>query len=376
MKTLCESERACAAERFANNKLFEGIAAEVLNDIASGIELVRYKAGDVIFREGDPGECMYLVSDGRVKVSKAGRGCQQETLGFIEPGSFFGEMALLDGEPRSAQAAAVEASVLGRVNEATFQSILEFAPSSLHLNFLRCVTARLRHVNTHFITEVMRSERLSLVGGMANSIIHDLKNPISVIHCCADLMSSKSTDPACREFTPIIKKALEGMMDMTQELLDFARGDTSLHFVEAPFAQVLQELDLRMLRMIPDRVHFIREIGANPTIRVDIGRFVRVLLNLVRNAIEAMRGMGVLRLDTKFAGNQLCISVTDTGCGIPPELLPRIFEPFVTSGKPNGTGLGMAIARSVVEAHEGEIFAKSTVGSGTTIVIRMPIISM
>jgi signal transduction histidine kinase len=360
---------------FASNRLFEGIVPNILLEIGSGIEVVRYNAGEIIFREGDAGDCMFLVGEGRVKVSKAGRGNQQETLGFIEPESFFGEMSLLDREPRSAQAAAVEPTVLGRVDEAAFQSILHSAPSSLHLNFLRCVTARLRHVNTHFITEVMRSERLSLVGGMANSILHDLKNPIGVIQCCTEQLE-KSTDPCCKEFTGIINKSLEGMMDMTQELLDFARGKTSLQFAQLPFSVVLQELDMRMLRMIPKRVHHLRDIGGNPTLKVDMGRFVRVLMNLVRNSIEAMRTPGVLRLNANIQENRFCISISDTGCGIPPELLPRIFEPFVTSGKPNGTGLGMAIAKAVVDAHDGEIIAKSKVGCGTTMTVLLPIISM
>jgi len=374
LNTVCESEEASAAVRFADNRLFEGIASDILVDIGAGIEVVRFNAGDIIFREGDAGECMFLVGEGRVKVSKEGRGNQQETLGFIEPDSFFGEMALLDREPRSAQAAAVEPTLLGRVDEATFQSILQSAPSSLHLNFLRCVTARLRHVNTHFITEVMRSERLSLVGGMANSILHDLKTPIGVIQCCTEQLD-KSNDPYCKEFTGIINKSLEGMMDMTQELLDFARGKTSLQFAQLPFSVVLQELDMRMLRMIPKCVHHLREIGCNPILKVDMGRFVRVLMNLIRNSIEAMRTPGVLRLNADIQENRFCISISDTGCGIPPELLPRIFEPFVTSGKPNGTGLGMAIAKAVVEAHDGEILAKSKVGCGTTMTVRLPIIS-
>jgi cAMP-binding proteins - catabolite gene activator and regulatory subunit of cAMP-dependent protein kinases len=131
---------------------------------------------------------MYLVGKGSVKISKSGRGGQQETLGFIEPGNFFGEMALLDGEPRSAMATAAESTLLGTVDEPTFQHILKLAPSRLHMNFLRSVTQRLRTVNSHFITEVMRSERLSLVGAMANSIIHDLKNPICIVRCCSDLI--------------------------------------------------------------------------------------------------------------------------------------------------------------------------------------------
>ena len=78
------------------------------------------------------------------------------------------------------------------------------------------------------------------------------------------------------------------------------------------------------------------------------------------------------RLSLLPDGDQVRFEITDTSCGIPPELLGRIFEPFVTRGKSGGTGLGMAIARSIVEAHQGQIWVESTVGEGTTFFITIP----
>ena len=177
------SSSAQAFDQLSQNRLFAGITPDLLKEIAPDVRVVQLNDGEVIFREGDPGDLLYLVGEGSVKISKSGRGGQQETLGYIQSGNFFGEMALLDGEPRSAMATAAEPTLLGAVDESTFQHILELAPSRLHLNFLRLVSERLRSVNTHFISEVMRTERLSLVGSMANSIIHDLKNPICIIRC-------------------------------------------------------------------------------------------------------------------------------------------------------------------------------------------------
>src|SRR3984893_19369554 len=137
------SSLAKAFDQLAKNRLFEGVESDLLKDIAPDIHVVQLSTGDVIFREGDPGDLLYLVGKGSVKISKSGRGGQQETLGFIQSGNFFGEMALLDGEPRSAMATAVEPTVLGAVDEATFQHILELAPSRLHLNFIRLVSERL-----------------------------------------------------------------------------------------------------------------------------------------------------------------------------------------------------------------------------------------
>ena len=165
------------AEQLRQNRLFAGIPAELISGLGTDVDLFRFDANDVIFREGDPGDCLYLVVEGAVRISKVGRGAQQETLGFIQPGNFFGEMALIDGEPRSAQATAAEPAVLGRIDAECFANMLRAAPRDLHMNFLRSLAERLRGIDSHFIVELMRTERLSLVGTMANSIIHDLKNP-------------------------------------------------------------------------------------------------------------------------------------------------------------------------------------------------------
>src|ERR1051325_179474 len=108
-------------DHLAQNRLFEGIDSNVLDEIAPDVHLLRLETGEVIFREGDPGESLYLVGEGSVKSSKSGRGGEQETLGFVQSGNFFGEMALLDRQPRSAMATAVEPTVLGAVDESTFQ---------------------------------------------------------------------------------------------------------------------------------------------------------------------------------------------------------------------------------------------------------------
>ncbi|MDP9099652.1 MAG: ATP-binding protein [Verrucomicrobiota bacterium] len=362
-----------AFDQLSQNRLFEGIESDLLERIAPDVHVVQLNAGEVIFREGDPGDLMYLVGQGSVKISKSGRGGQQETLGFIQSGNFFGEMALLDGEPRSAMATAAESTLLGTVDEPTFQHILALAPSRLHMNFLRSVTERLRSVNSHFITEIMRSERLSLVGAMANSIIHDLKNPICIVRCCSDLIAQDSTDPRVRELTAMTDKAINGMLAMTQELLDYARGSTSLACENVSIWRLLDELNQQSLRLLPGHnIQFAKNIRYDGNVFVDLPRFTRVLANLIKNAREAMPSGGILTINTDLVHGQVVIRISDTGIGIPAELLPKLFEPFVTHGKSNGTGLGMAIAKSVVTAHKGKISITSVQGNGTTVDIRLP----
>jgi signal transduction histidine kinase len=362
-----------AFDHLSQNRLFEGIESALLERIAPDVHVVQLNPGEIIFREGDPGDLMYLVGQGSVKISKSGRGGQQETLGFIKSGNFFGEMALLDGEPRSAMATAAESTLLGTVDEQTFQHILALAPSRLHMNFLRSVTERLRSVNSHFITEIMRSERLSLVGAMANSIIHDLKNPICIVRCCSDLIARDCSDPRVRELTAMTDKAINGMLAMTQELLDYARGSTSLACENVSIWRLLDELNQQALRLLPGHnIQFAKNIRYDGNVFVDLPRFTRVLANLIKNAREAMPSGGILTISTDLVHGQVVIRISDTGIGIPPELLPKLFEPFVTHGKSHGTGLGMAIAKSVITAHQGKISIASVHGNGTTVDIRLP----
>jgi signal transduction histidine kinase len=371
---MSSASAAPSFEQFSRNQLFAGIESNILEEIGRDVGLVRLDEGEVIFREGDPGDSIYLVGRGSVKISKVGRGGEQETLGFIRSGSFFGEMALLDAQPRSAMATATEPTVLGSVNESAFRHILQLAPSQLHMNFLRCVSERLRSINDHFITEVMRTERLSLVGAMANTIIHDLKNPITIVRCCSELIASETSDPRLRELTSMLDGAVGGMLAMTQELLDYARGSTALVKERVTIWRLLNELDRPAFRLLPGQnIHLTKHVRYEGEIEVDVARFTRVLCNLIKNAREAMPEGGILTITIDLVADQVVLRISDTGIGIPPKILPKLFEPFVTHGKSHGTGLGMAIARSIVTAHGGKISVASVHGSGTTIDIRLPV---
>src|SRR4051812_17688945 len=103
-----ETAEAQLFDHLTENRLFEGIKADLLKEIVPDLHVLQLNEGEVIFREGDPGDFLYLVGEGSVKISKSGRGGQQETLGLIRSGNFFGEMALLDNAPRSAMATAAE----------------------------------------------------------------------------------------------------------------------------------------------------------------------------------------------------------------------------------------------------------------------------
>jgi signal transduction histidine kinase len=354
------------------NRLFAGLSTALVDKIGATMTMLHFDADDVIFREGDPGDCLYLIIDGNVRISKTGRGGLQETLNFIGPGNFFGEMALVDGQPRSAQATATSQTVLGSVDAATFNRILDDEPRTLHHNFLTSVVERLRGINSHFIAELMRNERLALVGTMANSIVHDLKNPLTAILTCTELLESRLPDPQVMELTTIITRAAGRLENMVQELLDFARGQSSLMLKRHSAKAVFEDLQSQFIQTLPSAIHVVRDFHIADDVDVDLGRFTRMLMNLVKNAVEAMPKGGILRLGLRQEGHRVIFRIGDTGCGIPPDMLEKIFEPFVSFGKSKGTGLGMAIAKSVAESHGGQISVESKVGIGTTIEVGLP----
>jgi len=359
--------------RFSDNVLFCGSPPSLLAAISPEIAISEFEEGALIFNEGDNGDSLFLVAEGSVRISKLGRAGKQETLGYIEAGDYFGEMALLDSQPRSAQAMANKKCVLGRISKQGFLRILEHAPADFFMSFLRVVVRRLRDVNSHFISELLRTERLSLIGTMASSIIHDFKNPMGIVLLAADFIAIQAPTPECLESTALIKKAIFRMRGMTQELLDFASGNTELRLERHSVDSLLEELQDAALAQLPDTIEVRKEISYSGPLVIDQGRFVRVLANLVKNAGEAMPNGGAITIKVDSRDNEILFVVADNGSGIPPEILNKVFEPFVTHGKSNGTGLGMAIVKSIVEAHKGKISLQSTVGQGTTVEICLPV---
>src|ERR1700726_163738 len=149
---------------FRNNTLLDGISDEIYAGFAPKITVIHSSPSEIIFEENDPGDSLYLIAEGSVKISKRGRAGQQETLAYLMECDFFAEMALVDTGKGSAQAAAVDHVVVGRIDREGWDFLLQLAPQQVLANFTRSVTKRLRHNNQHFIDEVMRSERLSLIG--------------------------------------------------------------------------------------------------------------------------------------------------------------------------------------------------------------------
>ena len=358
-------------EAFLSNHLFEGLPSEALRSVE--IREKEYRPGEVIFEEGAKGSTLMLVGRGLVQVSKAGRQGLQETLATFGPNDFFGELSVIDRGPRSARAIALEPTLLGEVDHRTFTILMESAPGTLPLTFTRIIVQRMRYTNSRYIEEMLRNERLTVLGTMVSSIIHDLRNPMSAILSSVEYLDKTAPTDSVRQLSDIIRVSALKMVEMTDELLGFAQGKVNLKPRATSVGRLLELLDeeiLNEIRLSSIRVSLSAERIGNLTL--DESRLTRCFANIIKNAKEALGQEGTISIQIRDLGSLMKVSISDTGPGIPEVIRGRIFEPFVTYGKKRGTGLGMAIAKSTVDAHGGRIWLESETGRGTTFHVEVP----
>jgi two-component system NtrC family sensor kinase len=219
------------------------------------------------------------------------------------------------------------------------------------------------------------AEDLASVATLVAGLAHEIGTPMSVIQGHAELLESAVTDARARQRLHTIRAQIDRISNIMQTLLNLAR----------PHVQVRVAVDLRQL--LDDGLAFVgekltrrgiaveRSFQDVASIRADGEKLQQLFLNLFLNAADAMPQGGTLRVALRPDGvDAVEIRVTDTGCGIAPADLGRLFEPFFTTKSAGeGSGLGLAVAQSIVHDHKGEIEAESEVGRGTEFRIRLPL---
>jgi len=224
---------------------------------------------------------------------------------------------------------------------------------------------------------LVNAEKLASMGQLAAGIAHEINNPLGVILLYAKLLlDDASADPQRRRDLGLIAEQAERCRKIVAGLLNFARRNK---VVRQP-VDVTRMVDrCRRAVLIPDNVRvWVEHRMADPVAELDEDQILQVLTNLIVNAVEAMPQGGDLTISTSDTPAEVVLEVRDTGCGIPPQHLPKIFEPFFTTkqiGK--GTGLGLAVAYGIVKMHRGRIEAESNADpargpTGTTFRVTLP----
>jgi PAS domain S-box-containing protein len=237
--------------------------------------------------------------------------------------------------------------------------------------------------------QLRQGQKMESIGRLAGGIAHDFNNLLTVILGNITLLELESGLPKdVADSTREIKEAAKRAAHLTSQLLAFSRKQP-IQVTGIDLNQVVNEMTTMLRRIVGEDIRMEMQLarGTVPT-RADASKIEQMVLNMVLNARDAMPRGGQLVLSTSLvdvladevpAGHNArpgcfaCLTVSDTGCGIPPEVMPRIFEPFFTTkevGK--GTGLGLATVFGIVEQHQGWIEPHSVVDRGTTFRIYLP----
>lgn len=224
--------------------------------------------------------------------------------------------------------------------------------------------------------ELIHKEKLASMGQLAAGVAHELNNPLGTIMLFADALAQElpPDHPYQKDLKMILdeanraKKIVAGLLNFARQQEVLAQ-DTDLHSL---LDQVLENL---RHQPIFAGIEIVKHY--DPKVRIiqaDPAQLQQVFINLLTNAAEAINGPGTITVTTRALNGQVEISIADTGCGIPPEHMNKLFTPFFTTKPPGkGTGLGLSIVYGIVKMHRGQINVQSEVGKGTTFTITLPV---
>ncbi|MDP3113461.1 MAG: ATP-binding protein [Candidatus Cloacimonadaceae bacterium] len=363
-------------EKPSSSGIFCGLSETEVNNFAKDLKRIWYLKGDPIIMENTEGNNFYYICRGKVEINKGLDNAETPfaQLSVLYPGDFFGEMSIINDEPRSATAIALEDVELLEIPRDIFVNI-SFTHPIVMFNLIRTISCRLRDTNDKFVelmNQMISKNRLMAIGMAASKIIHDIKTPLTVTVLTAQLIESMY--PESKEFTDSIIKQSKMVDQMVREILDFAKGTETPPLVQkVDMDMYFKELKETYGTSLKGRqIDFIIENKVKELVHFDEGKIRRVILNLLKNSSEALTETGEIKIIASLSSNWLQISLIDNGPGIPEPIQADLFKPFITLGKSHGTGLGLAICKKLVQEHRGRLEYIPVQPHGSRFDIRIP----
>lgn len=222
---------------------------------------------------------------------------------------------------------------------------------------------------------MVRTESLATIGRMTAHVSHEIRNPLATVGGFATRIAQHPKDTErVEKHARIIVDEVRRLEELLTDMLDLAR-QPSLHRQPADIHEILDKACLLSDGLMNHQTPVVirKEYDPQlPQVECDAATLLRAFLNVIHNAIQAMPDGGTVIITTKREDNHAKISITDTGPGISPELLPTLFQPFV-SHRSNGTGLGLAVTQSVISQHEGTIEAENVPSQGARFTFYLPL---
>jgi len=374
--------RALASRRWARDRerllavgqtlASSGIMARVLDTVAQGAVETTEAERCVVFQQ-DHGQLVPMASAGSVppswrELESAASAAMARGLPVTFPGS--------EGTAIVAAPLVVQRGPMGAVVIETAPGV-EPTEDDLDLLALFSSQAAVAVRNTHEL-ERLRSGALAALGRMATEVAHELKNPLAGLRLYARHLETrlgKNGDADGAGLAQKIASTVDHLASVVQEITAFGRPP-QLHRVPTALHALLDEcLAFAQAKCDTPGIEVIRAYAPGcPEAMLDARELRKALLNLVLNALEAMSAGGRLTVTTAYSSEARMVTVVveDTGTGMSEETLSRMYDLFFTT-KPQGTGLGMALARSVVDLHGGELAIVSAPGKGTRVTVRLPL---
>jgi signal transduction histidine kinase len=389
--------------------LLRPLSPEQRADLAGRGEIRRFPAAAIVFREGDAADGMYVVVQGGVRIVSRDADGEELELAQLGCGEVFGEMSLLDDQPRSATTACIEDSVLLQISRERFLDFF-LASRTLVGELLSGLSRRIRETNAQVLETALKKrrlkdemelERLRSLSEMVAGVAHEVNTPLGIAVTALSIIDRALADEEWAAVaSPSLRSSIEDVRDAGQLLrANVQRAhDLVKSFKNLSVRQVTDALETVSLPGVVEEAMSLfraraRQAGLEVTLTTRLapdaaqwtgfpGHLERVILNLLQNADRYAYPEGTggqVEILLEEAGDRrgcpaFVVTFRDFGRGIAPEHLGRIFEPFFTTGRGRGgTGLGLSIVANLVkDSLRGTISAASTLGRGTTFTMVIP----
>ncbi len=357
-----------------SHPFFQKVASEQIQELREAAVSREYPPGTIIFEEGSQSDSLYLVLEGEIAFKKQLEDGEFRTISTAREGDFFGEIGVFTGGPRALRAESKSKVVMAEVPADALAEYLRNVPGPMK-NIVRSIISHLNETTRHYVEDMLHQERMAVVGNMVNTIVHDFKNPFCIISLGAQMIEQYHDDEKTRRLCRNIEEQIQRMLGMAEELGEFSRGRQSLVLSDISLPKLMERFREMNFPYFDDENIEIEINVPEATLRGEEDKLLRVTQNLVGNAIDAFEdGRGRIAITGEIlSGNKVELRIADNGQGIPESIRGRFFEPFVTHGKKRGTGLGTAIAKSIIEAHGGNIRFETETGKGTTFHVQLPL---
>ncbi|HDD24244.1 MAG TPA: cyclic nucleotide-binding domain-containing protein [Chloroflexi bacterium] len=393
-----------------------GLVEEDLDELAAAAIREEYAPGDIIIHEGDEGDAVYFIVQGSVEVIKQFKDGTERFLHTSGPGEPFGEMALLQEGGRTATVRAAEPLLVLKIPKEPFLNVLGRSPS-LSVRVLVRITGRLRDADRQAIEDLSQANadlrralrKLEQLDRTKSDFIqvsaHELRTPVAALLGYTQMMQQHTKiqkDPELRILVEGVVTSTKRLHRIFNSILDVSRlMNNELEVIHSPvnLAVVFEALEAELRPMLLERhLNLSVEVNGLPNCSGDPDLLYKVFYHLINNAIKYTPDGGQITVTARVTeseeiGKCVEVVVADTGIGITPNDLELIFEKFYRTGevalhssgttkfKGGGPGLGLAIAKGIVTAHGGRIWAESPgydeeICPGSQFFVQLPIMEL